>query len=154
MEAAGGVGVSAALGSMGDPFVVINLEGEEVQVFAEYHHDFIAGFQVVSAYPRVSLHNDLISVLGGAQTGAEVVFIQGGFAHEAIFLLRCAHGRPPHTLPLHMFARFDGFELPGTLITQPLPFSAQASLTPEGTYQKGDGLCGRGSEGHGREGAC
>eukprot|EP00929_Paragymnodinium_shiwhaense_P079725 TRINITY_DN41557_c0_g2_i1.p1 TRINITY_DN41557_c0_g2~~TRINITY_DN41557_c0_g2_i1.p1 ORF type:complete len:3522 (-),score=604.34 TRINITY_DN41557_c0_g2_i1:457-9738(-) len=38
------------LGSMGDPFVVINLEAAEVKVFAEYHHDFVAAFQVISAY--------------------------------------------------------------------------------------------------------
>lgn len=51
LEAGGGGCIPAApLGSMGDPFVVINLEAAEVRVFAEYHHDFIAAFQVVSAY--------------------------------------------------------------------------------------------------------
>lgn len=38
------------LGPAGDPFVVINLEAREVEVFAEYHHDFVVALQVVSAY--------------------------------------------------------------------------------------------------------
>jgi len=41
------------LGSAGDPFVIINLEAEEVEVFMEYHHDFVVAFQVVSAYRHV-----------------------------------------------------------------------------------------------------
>merc|ERR1711865_487114 len=39
-----------ALGPAGDIFVVVNLEATEVEVFAEYHHDFVVAFQVTSAY--------------------------------------------------------------------------------------------------------
>ncbi|CAE7552715.1 Wwox [Symbiodinium necroappetens] len=39
-----------ALGPAGDVFVVINLMPSEVEVFAEYHQDFIATLEVVSAY--------------------------------------------------------------------------------------------------------
>jgi hypothetical protein len=39
-----------ALGPAGDIFVVVNLEVKEVEVFAEYHHDFVVAFQVTSAY--------------------------------------------------------------------------------------------------------
>lgn len=38
------------LGPAGDIFVVVNLKLEEVEVFAEYHQDFVATFEVVSAY--------------------------------------------------------------------------------------------------------
>jgi hypothetical protein len=44
------VGPPTALGPAGDIFVVINLEAREVEVFAEYHHDFVVAFQVVSVY--------------------------------------------------------------------------------------------------------
>eukprot|EP00439_Symbiodinium_sp_Y106_P010101 s8391_g1.t1 len=40
----------ALLGPAGDVFVVINLMPSEVEVFAEYHQDFIATLEVVSAY--------------------------------------------------------------------------------------------------------
>lgn len=43
-------GHGLSLGPAGDPFVVINLESAEVEVFVEYHHDFITSFQVVNAY--------------------------------------------------------------------------------------------------------
>lgn len=39
-----------ALGPAGDPFVVINLMAAEVEVFAEYHHDFVVCFQVLCVY--------------------------------------------------------------------------------------------------------
>jgi len=38
------------LGPAGDIFVVVNLEMKEVEVFVEYHHDFVVAFQVTSAY--------------------------------------------------------------------------------------------------------
>ncbi|CAE7208033.1 unnamed protein product [Symbiodinium pilosum] len=41
---------SLSLGPAGDVFVVINLTPSEVEVFAEYHQDFIATHEVVSAY--------------------------------------------------------------------------------------------------------
>eukprot|EP00928_Gymnodinium_smaydae_P052883 TRINITY_DN37015_c0_g1_i1.p1 TRINITY_DN37015_c0_g1~~TRINITY_DN37015_c0_g1_i1.p1 ORF type:complete len:162 (-),score=36.28 TRINITY_DN37015_c0_g1_i1:112-597(-) len=47
------VGPVPRLGPMGDPFVIINLESNEVRVFAEYHHDFVATLVVVSAYRQV-----------------------------------------------------------------------------------------------------
>ena len=42
--------VSLSLGPAGDVFVVVNLLQQEVEVFAEYHQDFIATFEVISAY--------------------------------------------------------------------------------------------------------
>lgn len=44
---------SLSLGPAGDVFVVINLMQKEVEVFAEYHQDFIATFEVVSAYRHI-----------------------------------------------------------------------------------------------------
>ncbi|CAE8617265.1 unnamed protein product, partial [Polarella glacialis] len=49
------------LGPAGDIFVVVNLEEAEVEVFAEYHQDFIAAFEVVSAY-RHSFGDSLFKV--------------------------------------------------------------------------------------------
>ncbi|CAJ1378215.1 unnamed protein product [Effrenium voratum] len=42
--------IGSESGSAGDVFVVINLLPQEVEVFAEYHQDFIATLEVVSAY--------------------------------------------------------------------------------------------------------
>eukprot|EP00931_Biecheleriopsis_adriatica_P046808 TRINITY_DN26928_c0_g1_i1.p1 TRINITY_DN26928_c0_g1~~TRINITY_DN26928_c0_g1_i1.p1 ORF type:complete len:3379 (-),score=748.43 TRINITY_DN26928_c0_g1_i1:238-10323(-) len=52
---------SISLGPAGDVFVVINLLPQEVEVFAEYHQDFVATFEVVSAY-RHAFGNGLFKV--------------------------------------------------------------------------------------------
>lgn len=47
------------LGPAGDAFVIINLAQQEVEVFVEYHQDFVTAFQVLTAYKQT--YGDVLS---------------------------------------------------------------------------------------------
>jgi len=90
LEGVGGGSTGAPLGPMGDPFVVINLEAAEVRVFAEYHNDFVAAFQVVSAYKH--LYGPSLSTVWPFALYRQVVLL-GNRVYLQHFMLHLPLGR-------------------------------------------------------------